>query len=62
MLEFGCGSAGVVRLGWFGWGGSAGVVSGLPAEAQLKNETANIVVQQHRRILLKMGVLIPEAC
>ena len=63
--HIGCIVLGLLCVGvwvWFGWGGSAGVVSGLPAEAQLKNETANIVVQQHRRILLKMGVLIPEAC
>jgi len=27
---------------------------------QIKNETANVVVQQHSRKLLKMGMLIPE--
>jgi len=29
---------------------------------QTKNETANLVVQEHSRILLKMGILMPEAC
>jgi len=36
--------------------GSARVVSGLPAEAQLA------VVQQHSRKLLKMDILMPETC
>jgi len=61
--------------------GSAGVVSGLPAEAQtsagspdttpaephpssntqqIKNETAYLVVQQHSRKHLKMGILMLE--
>jgi len=47
--------------------GSAGVISGLPAEAQQvvqqsKNNTANVVVQQHSRKLLKMDILMPETC
>jgi len=51
--------------------GSARVVSGLPAEAephpnsntqQSKNNTANAVVQQHSRKLLKMDILMPETC
>jgi len=29
---------------------------------QTKNETANVVVQQHSRKLLKMGILMPETC
>ena len=29
---------------------------------QGKNETANMVVQQHSRKLLKMGILMPETC
>jgi len=29
---------------------------------QIKNETANVVVQQHSRKLLKMGILMPETC
>jgi len=37
--------------------GSARVVSGLPAEA-----SANVVVQQHSRKLLKMDILMPETC
>jgi len=50
VLELGC--------------GSARVVSGLPAEAahQSKNNTANVVVQQHSRKLLKMDILMPETC
>ena len=27
---------------------------------QTKNETANVVVQQYSRILLKIGILMPE--
>jgi len=67
VLELGC--------------GSAGVVSGLPAEAsagspdttpadphpnsntqQSKNNTVNVVIQQHSRKLLKMDILMPETC
>ena len=66
VLELGC--------------GSARMVSGLQAEAQLvcscgmwgvtltltppslQNETANVVVQQHSRKFLKMGILMPETC
>ena len=29
---------------------------------QTKNETANVLVQQHSRKLLKMGILMPETC
>jgi len=29
---------------------------------QIKNETANVAVQQHSRQLLKMGTLMPETC
>jgi len=29
---------------------------------QIKNETANVVVQQHSRKLLKMGILMLETC
>jgi len=29
---------------------------------QTKNETANVVVQQYSRIILKMGILMPETC
>ena len=57
VLEFGC--------------SLARVVSRLPVEAQLvvhpnsntqqiKNETANVVVQQHSRKLLQMGILMPQ--
>jgi len=63
VLELGC--------------GSARVVSGLPAEADgspdttlaephpnsnSKNNTVNMVVQQHSRKPLKMGILMPETC
>jgi len=57
VLEFGCGSAGVVT-------GLPGNPDTTPAEPhpnsntpQTKNETANVVVQQYSRIFLKMGVL-----
>jgi len=39
--------------------GSAGVVSNTQ---QTKNVTASMVVQQHRRKRLKMGILMPETC
>ena len=60
--------------------GSAGVVSGLPAEVagipdttlaephpnsntqQSKKNTANVLVQQHSRKLLKMDISMPEIC
>ena len=29
---------------------------------QIKNETANVAVQQHSRKLLNMGILMPETC
>jgi len=29
---------------------------------QIKNETANVVVQQHSRKLLEMGILMPKTC
>jgi len=29
---------------------------------QTKNETTNVVVQQFSRILLKMGILMPQTC
>jgi hypothetical protein len=29
---------------------------------QSKNETANVVVQQHTGKLLKIGILMPETC
>jgi len=29
---------------------------------QSKNNTANVVVQQHSRELLKMDILMPETC
>jgi len=29
---------------------------------QMKNETANAVVQQHSRKLLNMDILVPETC
>jgi len=48
---------------------SAGSPDATPAEPypnsntqQSKNNTANVVVQQHSRILLKMDILMPETC
>ena len=29
---------------------------------QIMNETANVVVQQHSRKLLKIGIFMPEIC
>jgi len=58
----------------FGWGGiracaSAGSPDTTPAEPhydsntqQSKNNTANVIVQQHSRKLLKMDILMPETC
>jgi len=55
----------------FGWGGirAAGSPDTTPAEPhpdfitqQSKNNTANVVVQQHSRKLLKMDILMPETC
>ena len=55
----------------FGWGGirAAGNPDTTLAEPhpnsntqQSKNNTANVVVQQHSRKLLKMDILIPETC
>ena len=59
----------------FGWGGirlkhnSASSPDTTLAEPhpnsntqQTKNETANVVVQQHSRKLLKMGILMSETC
>ena len=33
-----------------------------PNTQQTNNETANVVVQQYSRIILKMSILMPEAC
>jgi len=48
---------------------SAGSLDTTPAEPhpnsntqQSKNNTANVVVQQHSRKLLKMDILMPETC
>jgi len=56
-----CGSLGAVCLGWY--------LGTTPAEPhpnshtqQTMNETANVVVQQYIRILLKVGILMPETC
>ena len=55
----------------FGWGGiqAAGNPDTTPAEPhpdsntqQSKKNTANVVVQQHSRKLLKMDILMPETC
>ena len=56
---------------WFGWGGirTAGSLDTTLAEPhpnpntqQSKNNTANVVVQQHSSKLLKMNILMPETC
>jgi len=55
----------------FGWGGirATGSPDTTPAEPhpnsnthQIKNETANVVVQQYIRKLLKMDILMHETC
>jgi len=66
VLELGCGSARVVS----GLPAeAAGSPDTTPAEPhpysktqKTKNVTANVVVQQHNRKLLKMGILMPETC
>jgi len=66
VLELGCGSAKVVS-------GLPAEAAGSPdttlAEPhpnsntqQSKNNTANVVVQQHSRKLLTMDILMPETC
>jgi len=42
-----CCSLGAVRLGWY---------------PGYRLKPANVVVQQHSRKLLKMGILMPETC
>jgi len=65
MLELGCGSARVVS----GLPAEADSPDTTPAEPhpnsntqQSKNNTANVVVQQHSHKLLKMYILMPETC
>jgi len=67
-----CWSLGADRLGWYQgrrMSASAGSLDTTPADPhpnsntqQTKNETSNVVVQQYSRILLKMGILMPETC
>ena len=65
MLELGCGSARVES----GLPAEADSPDTTPAEPhpnsntqQSKNNTANVVVQQHSHKLLKMYILMPETC
>jgi len=67
VLELGCGSARVVS--GLPAEASAGSPDTTPADPhpnsntqQTKNETANVVVHQYSRILLKMSILMPETC
>jgi len=72
--HIGCFFLGLLCVGiWvrIGWGGIrfAGNPDATPADPhpnsntqQTKKETANVVVQQNSRILLKMGILMPETC
>jgi len=55
----------------FGWGGirAAGSLDTTLAEPhpesntqQSKNNTSNVVVQQHSRKILKIDILMPETC
>jgi len=72
-----CWSLNAVRLGWYqvcrlknnSACASAGNPDTTPAELQpnsntqqTKKETANVVVQQHSRIFMKMGILMPKTC
>jgi len=50
-----CWSLGADGLGWYPG-------CRLKHNKQTKNETTNVVVQQYSRILLKMGILMPETC
>jgi len=54
VLELGCGPPSVV----------SGLAEPHPNSntQQIKNETANVVVQQHSHKLLKMDILMPETC
>ena len=65
MLGLGCGSSRVVS----GLSTEAGSPDTTldephpnPNTKQSKNNTANVVVQQHSRKLLKMDILMPETC
>jgi len=66
-----CWSLGADRLGWFpgcrlklNWHPDTTPADPHPNfnTQQTKNETANVIVQQYSRILLKMGILMPETC
>ena len=61
--QIGCFVLGLLCVGvWvrFGWGGIR--VAGYSNTQQTKNETANVVVHHHSRILLKIGICMPETC
>jgi len=67
VLELGYGSAGVVSR--LSAEASAGSLDTTPAEPhpnsstkQSKNNTANVVVQQHSHKLLRMDILMPKTC
>jgi len=47
---------------WFGRDTTTGKPHPNSNTQQIKNETADVVVQQHSRKLLKMGILMPETC
>ena len=64
MLELGCGSASVVS--GLRAAGSPDTTLAEPHPnsntLQSKNNTANVVVQQHSRKLQKMDIIMPETC
>jgi len=66
VLELGCGLARVVSRLPAEAAGSPDTTLAEPHPnsntQQSKNSTANVVVQQHSRRLLKMGILMPETC
>jgi len=66
VLELGCGSARVVSGLSAEAAGSLDTTLAEPHPSsntqQIKNEMANVVVQQLSRKLLKMDILMPETC
>jgi len=65
VLELGCGSPGVVS-GLLAEAGSPDTTLAEPHRnsntQQSKSNTANVVVQQHSRKVLKMDMLMPKTC
>jgi len=63
--NIGCYVLGLLCVGvrvWFGYDTTLAEPHPNSNTQQTKNVTANVVVQQHSRKLLKMGILMPETC